>query len=452
MLGEKPLRLNPALKHRLKKIIALALPSGINSFLDIFNIAIVLYFISDFGDLEVLAVGISLNYLILFFAIHAIFYVGTNAQISRYFGAKEYDKIRAVFLSVCTGGLLIAMPMIYVGRIGAGIFLDWMGMGQEVSKMALDYTNIIIYALPSIMLKNIIISSLAGIGNTYLPLFIRLFNTILGFFLNYICIFGMEGLGIEGRGMLGAGIANLIIAYFEILIFFIVLYFRTHFLDCLTLQKKYFFKALRIGIPSGIERFLTIFSIILTGKLIANYGDLVLAGSQIGARIEAFSFMPGFGFMIAAMVLMGQNLGANKAKLAGLYIRTILGFSSIVMGISGILLVYFSRDFSKIFSANEVVLQNAVYYLFAVGLSQIPMICCFVFDGALRGAGITKITLAINTISIWVGRILPMSLVVWLGGDILWIFAIIFTETYIRAIIFYLVFRTGIWRRAGSEI
>ena len=67
-----------------------------------------------------------------------------------------------------------------------------------------------------------------------------------------------------------------------------------------------------VGIPSGCERLFTLFSIILMTKFIALYGTYDLAGYQIATRIEGFAFMPGFGFMIAAMALMGQNLGAKK--------------------------------------------------------------------------------------------------------------------------------------------
>ncbi|MCE3038939.1 MATE family efflux transporter [Helicobacter anatolicus] len=442
---------NSALKSRLKKIISLALPSGINSFLDIFNIAILLYFMKFFGDLYVLAIGVSLNYLMIFFAIHAIFYIGTNAQISRYFGAREKDKVQGVFISVCIFGSFVAIPIVVFAFFFTETFFYWIGIGDESLQIAKKFINLAIFTLPAITLKNIFISSLAGIGNTILPLFVRIFSTLFGLLLYYICIFGL-GDFFEGRGIVGAAMANLFVAYLEVVVFIVILHYKTDFLKNFYFDKKYGFKALSIGIPAGIERFLTLFSLILTTKFIAQYGDLVLTGSQIGTRIEAFSFMPGFGFMVAAMVLMGQNLGARKIKVAALYMRTILWFSSIVLGVFGIFLACFSRELSSIFSCDSVVLDSSVYYLIAVGLSQVPMICAFVFDGALRGAGVTKITLSVNTLSIWIFRILPMAYVVHAGFSYIWLYMIIFMETYIRVILFWIVFQKGVWKNAGSEV
>ena len=197
---------------------------------------------------------------------------------------------------------------------------------------------------------------------------------------------------------------------------------------------------------------MTLFSLVLTTKIIATFSDWVLTGAQIGTRIEAFSFMPGFGFMLAAMVLMGQNLGARKVKLAALYVRTTLIFSSIVMGVSGMILVLFAREFSLIFSSHEKVVSASIDYLVAVGLSQIPLIWAFVLDGALRGAGNTKVALFINAASIWCFRIIPMVLLVVLGFGVKWVFGVICVETYIRAAIFWWVFKRGVWKRVGSEV
>lgn len=450
----RPFRITPALKTRLKKIIILALPSGANSFLDILNIATALFFIGTLGDLHIVAVGISLNFLMLFFAINAIFYIGTNTQISRYFGAKEYQKANDVFFSLLVFGFLVSLPLIWIGHSLAGIFFDFLGVSQQAKQLATTYTYFVAFTLPALNLKNIITSSLAALGDTFRPFLVRIFSTLFCIFMNYILIFGFQvfSFKMEGQGIVGAGAANLVSAYVELLALFLMVLFKKNLFSNFGIHLRYFTKALKIGIPAGIERFLTLFSLILTTKFITHFGDLALAGAQIGTRIEAFSFMPGFGFMIAAMVLMGQNLGANKISHCALYVRTILIFSSLLLGISGIILVIFARNFSLIFSSHYEVVQTSVHYLLAVGFSQIPMICSFVLDGALRGSGITKATLAINAISIWSFRIVPMAVVVHLNAGVEWLFVMIFIETYIRAAIFFIVFKTGIWKRSGSEV
>ncbi len=70
-------------------------------------------------------------------------------------------------------------------------------------------------------------------------------------------------------------------------------------------------RALKVGIPASFERSLTFGSFMLFTVIIAHYGTEVLAGYQIGLRVEGLAFMPGIGFTIAAMALMGQGLGAK---------------------------------------------------------------------------------------------------------------------------------------------
>ena len=119
-----------------------------------------------------------------------------------------------------------------------------------------------------------------------------------------------------------------------------------------------------------------------------------------------------------------------------------------MLGICGLLLVIFAKPLSAIFIRDDILgIEISVYYLIAVGLSQIPLILSFVYDGALRGAGFTQIPLFINIVSISIFRLLPMWLCTHFGFSIYMLFVIIFIETYIRALIFYLVFRSGVWKK-----
>lgn len=433
-------------QNRLKKIIKIAIPSGINSLLDIVVIAVNIFFMSMISDSHTLAMGLALNFLMLFYAVNAVFSVGTNVQISHYFGAKEYQKIHYVFSSIVQGSFVISAPLVLVGIYGAGFFFNWIGVDGEVKNLALVFNDFIIFTLPALILKNIFTAALAGIGNTVYPLFVRLASMVFSILLTYIFVF------IYHLGIKGAGIAYLIVGYLELCIFILIFLIKKDLFSFGLFEKQYLFNMFKIGIPAGFERLLSLFSLIFTTKIIATYNDWVLTGSQIGSRIEAFSFMPSFGFMLAAMVLMGQSLGAKKIREAEIYTLTILKFSSLLMGITGILLVVFARYLSSLFSSNEEVISSSVYYLIAVGISQIPLIWSFVLDGALRGAGKTKLVLLINAISIWCFRIFPMIVLAYFDFGFIWIYTMICIETYIRALIFWRVFKKGAWKNTKRDI
>ncbi|MDO7253202.1 MATE family efflux transporter [Helicobacter cappadocius] len=438
-------------KQKLKKIMNIALPSGANSFLDIFVIAISMFFMGKLSSEHIVAVGVGLNFFMLFYTINAIFYIGTNAQISRFFGAKDKKNSNLVFSTLLIGSFFVCIPMVGIAIWGYPKFLDWISMGVEARRLGEIYLKIVIYSLPAMFLKNIMISALAAIGDTITPFLMRVFTTSFCILLNYVLIFGK--FGFPRLEIVGAAYSNVIIAYLELAILFGLMFRKKAYLSfCFKFCFKFFRNALRIGIPAGLERLLTLFSLVLTTKFLSEYGDNVLAGSQIGTRIEAFSFMPGFGFMVAAMALVGQSLGANRVDIASDFVKTILKISSFIMGILGLVMAIFAGFFSSIFATGEEVIHVSKMYLLAVGLSQIPLIWVFVLDGALRGAGITKISLCINAVSIWVFRILPMWVLLYLGFGVKWIFVMIFIETYIRAIIFWVVFSKGTWKRPGKTI
>ncbi|PAF52480.1 MATE family efflux transporter [Helicobacter sp. 13S00477-4] len=440
-----------SLPQKLKKIFKIALPSGANSFLDIFVIAISMFFMGRLSDEHIVAIGVGMNFFMLFYTFNAIFYIGTNAQISRFYGAKDREKSNLVFSTLLIGTFFVCIPVLALAFWGYPRFLDWINTGAKARELAGIYLKVVVFSLPAMFLKNIMISALAAIGDTISVFMIRIFTTIICVGLNYVLIFGKFGL--PRLEIVGAAYANIIIAYLELIVLLILMLSRSRYL-CFRLKFCYeFFKnALKIGTPAGLERLLTLFSLVLTTKFLSGYGDSVLAGSQIGTRIEAFSFMPGFGFMVAAMALMGQSLGANRIEVANDFIKTILKVSSLIMGVLGLIMAIFAVQFSSIFSQESNVLYISKLYLWAVGLSQIPLIWVFVLDGALRGAGITKISLGINALSVWAFRIFPMWLFLHFGFGVEWIFVMIFIETYIRALFFWFAFRTGVWKRPGKTI
>jgi len=434
-------------QQKIRKILRIALPAGANQLLDIIVLALALLFMGQFSKEHINGISLGMQYMMLFYALNAVFYTGTNAQISRYFGAKDSHSASRVFYTLFSMCVLCAIPLILISVGCIGIFIRWINASEVSSNFCATFLNIAVYALPAMLLKNIITSAFAAIGNTLSIFLVRIATSVFSVVLLVLLIFNA---GLELRG---AAIANVIVAWVELVILLILTAKKGRFFtNSIGFTLKYFYTALKIGIPTGIERLLTFCSLVLTTKFLVSFGDTALAGSQIGSRIEAFAFMPGFGFMVAAMVLTGQNLGANRISLAQEFNKAILQVSSVVMGILGIIMAVFAPQFSSIFLDEQDVVRISMLYLLAVGFSQVPQIWVFVLDGALRGAGITNMSLAINVSSIWMFRIFPMWLAIRLNGAIEWIFIMIFLETYIRAGLFYLVYKKGSWKRAGKEI
>ena len=424
--------LSAKLLSRCKKIFQIALPSGMSSFLDIFNISIALLFVGKLSTSHIVAFGVGMNFVMLFYTITAIFFTGTNATIARLHTQILERKIALATLSFYS--LLISIPLFFLAIFTQTPYLTWMGGSKESIILSSEFLDILVFALPPLLLKTSLTSAFSAISKANIPFYVKTFCTFFNIGANYLLIFGK--FGFPRLELYGAGIANLLSILLEALLLSILA--KKYFGIIFKIDFSYFKLALKIGIPTGIERAFTLFSLVMISKFLIGYGDEILAGFQIGGRIEAFAFMPGFGFMIASMTLMGQNI--KRLKRGKAYVYLTLYLSSLFMGILGILMCFFGNTLSFVFSSNPLVIEYSHAYLIAVGISQIPLITIFVLDGALRGLGASKISLFINASSIWGLRIIPMYLCTHFHLSAYYIFGIICLETFIRAGIFWWVF------------
>ena len=428
-----------AFKIRANKVLQIALPAGLNSLLDIINVVLGAFFMGMLSDSHIIAVGLGLNFFMLLFAITNIFFIGTNAQISRLFGKRDFVGMNRVLSSMFFGALVFSLPIFVGAKMLYSGYFSWIGVDSTSQILGEIFTNIIIFMIPAVMIKTIIVSAFSAIGNTKTPFFIKIFTTLLNLILNYVLIFGVFFAPLD---IVGIALSNLITTHIEVIILLLCLARKKG-----RLQLEYFFsakilkKGLNLGIPIGLERGFTIISLILISKFVASYGSDYLAGLQIGGRIESFAVMPSFGFMVAAMALTGQFLGAGRADMVRKIIYTTIILASVFMGFMGALMIIFGEWFSHFFSTKAEIIYGSWLYLVCVGLSQIPLVFIFVIDGAFRGAGATKISLFMNTSFIWLLRILPMSLCIKLGAPLIAIYFIILIETFLRGFAFFYIFR-----------
>lgn len=428
-----------AFKIRARKVLQIALPAGLNSLLDIINVVLGAFFMGLLSNFHIIAVGLGLNFFMLVFAITNIFFIGTNAQISRLFGKRDFVGMNRVLSSMFFGALSISIPLFFLAQMLYSGYFRWIGVDETSQVLGEIFTNIIIFMIPAILLKTIIVSAFSAIGNTKTPFYIKIFTTLLNLILNYVLIFGIF---FEPLDIVGIALSNLITTHIEIVILLLCLVRKKG-----VLRLEYYFnaqilkKGLLLGIPIGLERAFTIISLILISKFVASYGSDYLAGLQIGGRIESFAVMPSFGFMVAAMALTGQFLGAGRRDMVQKIIYTTIIIASVFMGFMGAFMIIFGEWLSHFFSQRAEIIYGSWLYLVCVGLSQIPLVFIFVIDGAFRGAGATKISLFLNTSFIWLLRILPMSICLKLQMPLLAIYLIILIETFLRGFAFFYIFR-----------
>lgn len=334
----------------------------------------------------VAAVGLGLQSLTFVFAMLTLLHVGTSALLSRFVGAKKMRPASTALSTLLRFAFFLSLPMMLLWYILASHVYVWFGTVDEVLSLGEDYVQMLTWMLPFVFVK---------IGSIFLNIF-----------LNYLFIFG--NFGFPELGVKGAAVGTVIVNILETLIY-VWLYVKSKmlYMPMFHYSKALLKRALKVGLPASFERTLTFFSFMLFTVIIADYGTEVLAGYQIGLRVEGLAFMPGIGFTIAAMTLMGQGLGAKKPLQAREDVLLVLKYTVGFMFILSFFMIFLPEKIVWLFTDDTQTIKEASLYLRIVGLSQIPLAFNFVLSGALRGAGDSKRTLRINLTSLWFVHILP---------------------------------------------
>ncbi len=394
----------------------------------------------------VAAVGLGLQSLMFVFAVLTLLHVGTGALLSRFVGAGQIKRASMGLSTLLGFAVLLSLPVSVLWYFLSEKIYLWFGTDPMVTQLGASYVQMLTLMMPFVFVKLVFVSALNSAGDTKTPMKIKIVSIVLNIILNYLLIFG--NYGFPELGVMGAAAGTVIVNILEMTVYvFIYLRCRTPFIPLVHYSGFLLDRALKVGIPASFERLLTFGSFMLFTAVIARYGTEALAGYQIGLRVEGLAFMPGIGFTIAAMALMGQGLGAKKPQQAREDVLLVLKYTVGFMFFLSFFMIFVPEKIVRLFTDDMQTIQEASLYLRIVGFSQIPLAFNFVLSGALRGAGDTKRTLRINLVSLWLVRILPAFVLSWYFESILLVYLVMISDTFVKAIWLWAVFKKGKWQQ-----
>jgi putative MATE family efflux protein len=391
------------------------------------------------------AVGMSMQFMMIVNVLMTLFVVGGNALISRFIGQGRKRRASALLFSLVLLAMLLSFIVSVSGYFGAYHFYEWMGASAEIVEAGGSYFRIISLGIVVIFLDTLLYNALSAAGDTKSSLYIKLVSSGINAFLNYIFIFGH--FGFDAMGIEGAAIATVIAYAFNVGAYYMLIKKKQDSkLDFLPIIRLYDIKrVLKVGYAAAIDRGASSLSFLFFVSIITAYGTAELAGYQVGLRVEGIAFMPGFGFAIAAMALVGQNIGAknfDKAYNMGIISGRI---AYMFMGSVGVVMILFPEYLVHFFTKDALTIAIASKYLILVGLAQIPLAIMFVYSASLRGAGATKTTLKVNLLSLWMFRLIPSYVAYKMGYGVVVIFMIMNIETLLKGIIYWYIYSKREW-------
>jgi len=432
------------ISHDTRKVFSIAIPAALKHLVDILQILIDMLMVGMVSVSALAAVGMSMQFMMIINVLMTLYVVGGNALISRFIGQRRKRRASALLYSLGVFALFLSVFVTAGGYFGSEYFYTWMGAQADVVEQGTLYFKIISLGIFVIFIDTLLYNALSVAGDTKNSLYIKLVSAAINAFLNYVFIFGHYGF--DAMGIEGAAYATVIAYCFNIFAYVILLKKPSSKLNIIPIIRiKDMIRVWNVGWSAALERGISSISFLFFVAIIAAYGTAELAGYQVGLRIEGIAFMPGFGFAIAATALVGQSLGAQDKERA--YNMGIISgrIAYVFMGSVGVVLIFFPQFLVGFFTKDMATIAVASYYLILVGLAQIPLAIMFVYSGALRGAGATKITLKISVLSLWLFRLIPSYIAYKMGYGIVAIFVIMNVETLIKGVAYMYIYKKRLW-------
>ncbi|MDH5721202.1 MAG: MATE family efflux transporter [Spirochaetia bacterium] len=325
---------------------------------------------------------------------------GIQIIVSRRIGEKKIPAAGKTLLTALLFFFFLGIFISLTGIIVSPQLADFFAVRDDMIKIASPFLQYRFAGVLFYLINAAFIGFFNATGITRITMLSSFAVAIANIGLNYILIFGK--LNMPAYGATGAAMASSLAPIAGLTVFIIYCFqkqFKAYFI---IKAKKIDFTILknisRLSFSPALEGFLMHFAFLIFYKFSANISTVSVAATNIIVSIMSISFMPGFSFGIAALTLLGQNMGSKKIKLARFAVFRCANYAAFMMSILGIIFIILNKSIIQIFTENTLVIQDAIPALIIVSLAQAGDAYQMVMSSALRGAGYVYWVLKANAL------------------------------------------------------
>ncbi|WP_435151655.1 MATE family efflux transporter [Haladaptatus sp. DFWS20] len=444
------------------KLASLAWPLVVGNLLQTFYNLADMFWVGRVSTAAVAAVSLMFPTSWLFISLAMGLTAGSVALVSQHVGAGEdraADNVVAqtTLLTVFLGVLLATFGFVFRHPL-----LTFVGADGAVYTEALQYIEVLFFSIPFTFLFFVFRAVLRGAGDTRTAMWLMVLSAGLNVVLDPILILGWGP--IAGMGTRGAAVATLIARVFAAVVGVYVL-LRGNWgirlrLEDLAPDWPVLRKLVTIGYPATIDGAARSFAAVAMAALVARFGPVPTAAYGIGVRLMSVSWTISGAVGQATATGVGQNLGAKTPdRAAEVTWKATVGTLAVLFAAGG-LLIAFPGVAMRVFTNDSAVVEEGVRFLHVIG----PFLSFFgglmVIQGGFRGAGDTRVAMALSFLSRWVLRIpiallfaygwtlrlgpLVLSGLAWGVGGLWWSWSI---SAFVSFVMGVLWFSLGHWRQ-----
>ncbi len=427
-----------------KGIVSFAIPLFLgNLFQQLYNTVDSLIVGNFLGSEALAAVSSSGSLIFLMVGFFNGISVGAGVVISRYFGAKDDDGLRAAVHTDVAFGLASGLILTAVGMLLAPQILVLMGTPAEVLPNSVAYFRTYFAGSLAFVMYNIVMGILQAVGDSRHPLYYLIFSSMVNVVLDLLFV------GVLGMGVASAAFATAISQAASALLCFRQLVRTQDVYQVRAREIRFYPGMLRqiigIGLPSGLQNSIISFANIVVQANINAFGVIAMASCGVYSKIEGFAFLPVTCFAMSLTTFVGQNLGARQFERTkkGAIFGVICSMT--LAEIVGFVVYAFIPYFAAGFDSNPEVVASATRQAHTVALFYCLLAFSHCIAGILRGAGKSIVPMIVMLICWCIIRITYITVTVHFIPKlqvIFWAYPITWS---LSSIVFLIYFLKGRW-------
>lgn len=395
------------------------------------------------------AVGASYALTTVFISIAIGGGVGASVITSRYFGARDYRRMKLSVRTALTVFLTVSIVLGGVGILFARRIMMALHTPADVLGDAVLYLNIYFMGLPFLFMYNILSAMFNALGRSEIPLYLLIFSSLFNIVLDVFFVrqLAMGVSGVAWATLIAQGISAVL--SFAILVRELGGYIPEEDAAALTLfDKSECFSMARVALPSILQQSTISIGMMLVQSVVNSFGAQVLAGFSAGMRVESICIVPMSAMGNVMSSYTAQNIGAGKPDRVKRGYHTGYGIVAAFAVLLALIIELAYRPLVLLFlgeDASAAAYRTGADYLQFIGWFFVLIGLKMITDGLLRGAGDMVLFTVANMVNLGIRVFASMLFAPVFGVEVVWI--VVPVGWLANYLISFAGYRTGKWQR-----
>ena len=363
--------------------------------------------------------------------------VGAGVVVSRYYGAKQYEEMRATIHTTIAFGLIAGVVLTVLGVLVTPLLLRWMKTPESVMDSSVLYFRIYFAGVLTTLMYNIGSGIYRALGDSKRPLYFLIVSTIVNVALDLLFVAVLDmGIGGAAFATVMAQGLSMVLVYWKMMREDTV--YRVDW-RAIRIDKRFLRQILAIGLPSGIQNAVVSLSNVVVQSNINSFGDIAMAGCGAYSKLDGFALLPSSSFSLALSTFVSQNIGAREYGRAKKGAVFGLAATMVVSAAAGVFIYIAAPSLIGFFNSDPAVIRYGVLMARNIVFAYALVAYTHGMAGILRGAGLSRVPMFVMVGCwcvlrvIWIQVMVPLTQdirVVFWSYPITWTFSVLILTIY----------------------